>query len=282
MLLREYLGQYLLSRDTCEKYRKALGFTIDGYGQFLRHAPAVGDLSDAQVNGYLAAVDAAGHSRWTVRGERQRLLALWNGAFDDGLLAMPPRRVRKIAIPESVVHAWGEAELRKLLDACDTLRGRFKNRWRIARRDYGRALVMLAYDTGARLGDLERFALADIASDGTIWWVQSKSGKEQGATLWPETIEAVRIIAHPERRAIFGGTLDRNYFYLWARGLIGSAGLTGTFRWIRRSSGSLVERDNPGWGHKQLGNRPEVFRKHYDCKRITQAVENRPRPPRIA
>lgn len=282
MLLSVYLREYLLTRQTCVKYRKALMIAVDGFGRFLGRPATTDDLNDRTVNSYILDVDDRAGSRWTTKGTRARLLALWRAAFEDEVVAFPPRRVRKVIVPDTVVDGWDEAELQRLLAACDALKGRFKNRWRIYRRDFARALVLFSLDTGARLGDIEKFTTADITVDGSVWWVQNKTGKQHGALLWPETIEAVKKIVHPSRKTIFGGVLNRRYFYRWVKMLIQDAGLSGTFRFIRRSSGSLVERDNPGWGHKQLGNLPGTFRRHYAVQRITDSLASRPRAPRIS
>lgn len=297
MLLKTYLGQYLLTHEAVAKYRRALGYTIDCYSRFLTELDALpaedetkptrapglarlADLNDKLVNRYLAHINAT-WSPSTVKGERARLLAIWRDAFAAELVDLPPLRVRKVAVPEKVIDAWDESQLAKLLTRCEALRGRFKNKWRTDRRDFALALVNTAYDLAARLGDLEDLTLDDIAADGSVFWIQNKTGKEHSGVLEPETIAAIRKIAHPDRPTVFGRALNRRYFFRWIKRLIESAGLTGTFRWIRRSSGSLVDRDHPGWGHRHLGNTQGVFRKHYDAKKITAQHRSRPRPPRL-
>jgi integrase len=279
MTLTEFLGHYILSREIRPKSCDMLRGTIAAYSLWLTRPATIGDLTDTQVSTWLVHL-AANKKRSTVKGHRGRLLALWRSAFERHLAELPPLRVRPIIVPDANIRALSEADLRRLLDTCDGLTGRFKNRWRHRRRDYGRALFLMDHNTGARLGDIETFRPGDIRDDGSIWWTQSKTGKEQGAKLWPETIDAIRLIIHPERPTIFGA-LDERYKFRWLKAIFQAAGLDATFRFIRRASGSLVERDNPGWGHKHLGNTPEVFRKHYEDRRITGGIDDRPMPPRI-
>ena len=58
----------------------------------------------------------------------------------------------------------------------------------------------------------------------------------------------------------------------------------GTWKWIRRGSGSDVELQAPGLGHRHLGNTPAVFRASYDDQTITGTGIPTPREllPQIA
>lgn len=52
--------------------------------------------------------------------------------------------------------------------------------------------------------------------------------------------------------------------------IVARAGLFGTFKRLRKSSGSLVEAAAPGMGHKHLGNTRAIFEKHYEARRLTR------------
>lgn len=281
-LLESYLAEYLVDRPACAKYRGALYSTVRAFGAHLGRPARMSDLQPRRVNEFLSSLLSAAGSRSTARGKRARLLSIWRHAFERDRVAAPPMKIMRVVVPEQSVEAWGESELRRLLDACDALHGAFRNRWALPRRDVARALILTAYDSGARLGDIERWTRDVLAADGSLCWVQSKSGKVQTAALYPETVDALRKIISAKRRTIFGGLLSRRYFFRFFRALVEAAGLRGTFRWLRRSGGSLVERDHPGWGHRHCGNTPGVFRRHYDARRLTADHFRRPRPPRIA
>lgn len=281
MQLRDFLGHYMLARPAAPKQKKNLIATVAKLESFLGRPAAIDDLTDTTVNGLLAGLAAGSLSRWTIKGHRSRLLALWRFAAEDGLIERLPRKVRPVAVPAAKVEGYCEDQLARLLAACDRIPGRFKNKWRVSRRDFGRALVMAAYDAGARLGDLERLPVSAI-EEKVVWFVQHKTGKEQVSRFRPETVEAIRKIVSPDRPTIFGGLVNRKNFYRFWRGLVKSAGLTGSFRWIRRTSGSLVEAASPGNGCRHLGNRPDVFRRHYEVRKLTQAIDNRPLPPPIS
>jgi hypothetical protein len=280
MQLCDLLGHYMLARPTAPKQKSNLIATMRKLDAFLGRPAVIGDLTDTTVNGLLAGLAGGSLSRWTIKGHRSRLLALWRFAAEDGLIERLPRKVRSVAVPAAQVEGYCEDQLARLLAACDRIPGRFKNKWRVPRRDFGRAMVLAAYDMGARLGDLERLPVSAI-NDTVVWFTQHKTGKEHQSILRPETIAAIRLILSPDRPTIFGGVVNRKNFYRFWRGLVKSAGLTGSFRWIRRTSGSLVEAASPGNGCRHLGNRPDVFRRHYEIKRLTNAIENRPSPPPI-
>lgn len=281
MLLVDFVGDYLLGREACPKYRRSLELSVACFGRFVGRAAVLADLTAATINRYLVQLGERGLARSTIRGERSRLLSLWRDAFDREMVDAPPLRVRKIAVSSRPVEAWTKDEIERLLAVAAGLRGRFKNRWLMAKADFARALILCAYDSGARLGDLERWTFADLRDDGLIFWTQHKTGKPQTAILYPETLAACRRLRHPSRPTIFGGVLGRRYFYRWVKEIVAAAGLSGTFRYLRRSSGSILERDNPGWGSRHLGNLPSVFDRHYRAPRIAEDLERRPRPPQL-
>lgn len=277
--LEKYLGHYWLSRPGVKKHRELVKASVRKLASHLGRPPVISDLTDETLNGFLASLADSSLSRWTIKGHRARLLALWRFACEDGLIDREPRKVRSVAVPPLKVEGWNEDQLARLVAAARSQQGCFR-RSRISRRDFAVALVLAAYDIGARLGDLERLPVTAL-DEPVVWWVQGKTGKEQTARFRPETVGAMRKIVSPDRDAIFGGALNRKNFYRFWRGLVKSAGLKGTFRYLRRTSGSLIDRDHPGWGHRHLGNRPDVFRAHYEVRRLTQSAEHRPLPPAI-
>lgn len=107
--------------------------------------------------------------------------------------------------------------------------------------------------------------LATVTPERYWRQVQHKTGKIATGRLHESTLAALR--ATKQERPVHW-PCHRNAFQAAFRVLQRRAGVTrGTFRWLRRSSGSYVEAENPGQGHRHLGHSsPEVFRRHYDAR----------------
>lgn len=279
MLLFEFVSAYLLERETCRKYAKSIRETVAHFESWLHHPATLADLTDDRVSRYL--IDRGdGRSRWTIRGERARLLALWRAAWMADLVPLPPRRVRKVTIPRSAPRAWTLEEMRQLLSAANSVPGKFtRNSVPLVRAAYWRAVILVGYDTGLRLGDLERLRFDDVSRDGSIVVTQGKTGKVISRYLSDDALQSVRAISQPRRSLIFGGVLGRREYYRHFARLTDAAGLRGTTRWIRRTTGTLIDVET-GRGHEALGNGRGVFDRHYRDPRA--AGGKRLLPPSLA
>lgn len=168
--------------------------------------------------------------------------------------------------------------MRKLLATAERTPGMFtRNKYPMRKAAFWRALILVGYSTGLRLGDMERLAFDDIEPDGTLIVTQHKTGATIRCCLLPAAHEAVKAIRWPVRRLIFGGVICRRAYFDAFKEIVRAAGLTGTTKWLRRTSGTLVESIAPGRGHEQLGNGRKVFESHYLDQR--QIAMTRPMPP---
>ncbi|HEY1601791.1 MAG TPA: hypothetical protein VGG64_19475 [Pirellulales bacterium] len=267
--MAEYLPDYLLMRPMSRQSAVAMAKAIESYGKFLGRPATVGDLRAKLVNRWLAVLESDGrHGQWSVRGHRQRLVALWNAAYreDPPLVEELPLRVRPIKRPDVAPEAWTREQMQALLAQADTLQGVFRCS-RVSRCDYWRAYLLVSYDTGLRLGDMMRVTFADLRA-GKFVVTQGKTQKPLVKQASAAASTAVAAIEHPQRERVFGGVICRQAFFEHFKRLAEAAGLKGTSRWIRRTSGTLVEAASPGDGHKHLGNGADVFEKHYLDQRM--------------
>ena len=67
----------------------------------------------------------------------------------------------------------------------------------------------------------------------------------------------------PESGPCWPRRFSREYFRRTFRKIVARAGLRGTFKKLRKSSGTSVESLHPGCGHIHLGNTRRVFELHY-------------------
>jgi integrase len=275
--LLEFLDDYCLRRDvragTIRQYR----IVVDLFDRWAGRHVRLDELDERMVSKWLQAYSAtvAPH---TVRSKKGMLLALWRAASDENLCEEPrTRRVRRVRLPERVVVAWTKAEVEKLLAACVTL-----PRWHrcgLRRAAWWDLAIRVAWDSGLRWGDLVTLRVDAIGPEGACTVSQSKTGRVASFRLSPSTLAALResletcprslVCPWPTSGETFRDQVDR---------LVARAGIRpGTWRWIRRGSGTDVELQARGTGHMHLGNTPAVFRQSYEDRSQTGSGVPAPR-----
>lgn len=228
------------------------------------HERAVGRLLNEQnVNAFLTDL-APGVSTYTLKSYRGDLLTLWRAAADDGLCGYPVlRKIRRDRLEALVVECYTEVEARALAECASEIRGGLPNG--VPKRLYWSGVIRAGWDTGLRRGDLWRLKRNAIRPDGSLLIAQHKTGGIAECRLRPSTLAVLDKIGTPQPLAwphnswTFG-----EHFRL----IVKAANVhRGTFRWLRRASGSYVESQQMGAGHRHLGHStPAIFNKHYDAR----------------
>jgi integrase len=271
MQLEDFLEQYLNARPVCEGYAKTLRKRTAKLQEFAGRTELVEVLNEATINSFLSQLN--GLSPFTKNKYRADFLAIWRAAADDDKVPYPrSRRIRRERTVAQIIECYLEHEARSLTVAAEHLVGAYPNG--IARRQFWPAAIRAGWDTGLRRGDLWRIDVKKIRKDRTMLIVQSKTGQQITVRFHPSTIKAIN-------RA--GGTLEwvlcEWCFGVHFQEVVALSGISrGTFRWLRRGSGSRIDADNPGQGHKHLGNGRQVFERHYDAK---LGDGQRPMPPEL-
>lgn len=266
MKLREILTIYQLERDVTDCTIAHLGYAIGSFERHLGREANLDDCNDDAVNAWLVWLAANG-ARCTVRNYRVRLLTVWRFAVEAGLFDRLPLRVRKNRLHHPTPEAWSAAEVQKLLAAVGKLRGCFRH-CKVRRADYWRAVIETAYDTGLRIGDIAGLT-ADNFSGSMLLVRQHKTGEPIVCWVRPETLADVRKIESEKRSRIFGDVLGRRSFFERFAEIRKSAGLKGSFRWLRRTGASLVEAKSPGMGAVFLGHKSRgIAERHYFDPRL--------------
>lgn len=199
----------------------------------------------------------------TVRSKKAQILALWRAAADDGLAEEPSaRRVRRVRVPDKVVEAWTREEVEQLLAAAARLPRR--HRCGLRRSAWFDLAIRVAWDSGLRWGDLVALRVDAVRPDGTTV-VQSKTGKTVTFRLSRGTLEALAATLEAcPRTLVCPWPASHETFNDQVRTLVAKAGIrAGTWKWIRRGSGSDVEAQADGAGHRHLGNTRAVFEASY-------------------
>lgn len=243
----------------------------------LRQYVIVADLVERWAGGpvRLDQLDEQSVSEWlrdysatvaphTAKGKKSMLLALWRGAADDGLASEPSaRRVRRVRVPELVPTAWTKAEVEQLLAAAARLPRR--HRCGLSRAAWWDLAIRVAWDSGLRWADLVALRVDSIGPDGTASVTQSKTAKVSTFKLSPTTMEALRAtLAACPRALVCPWPASGETFRDQVTRLVEKSGIrAGTWRWIRRGSGTDVELQLGGAGHRHLGNTRRVFDQSY-------------------
>lgn len=253
--------------------------------QILRVAGRLPSLEPAVINLYLKSRMAV-VSSVTVANERRIIVSLWRFAFDEGIVESPPRRVMKLRAAPPPVVAWTIADLQTLVNTIPQMRqstlqnglskGLFLETW-----------VRIAYDTGARYGDVFQFGDHHLHGD-VLTWRTGKTGVACSRPLSDETMEVVRTWmrekrlagAHVEREPWLSCVCCRRYSFTIMRKLLLLAGLDGSSKWLRRSAATHVESQRPGAAQHFLGHTTSrVAEAHYLDR--SQLAVDLPRPYRL-
>lgn len=276
--LSKYVAEgYSLLRDVKPGTLRQYQIVADLVERWAGKPVRLDELDEASVSAWLRDYSAtvAPH---TVKGKKSMLLAIWRAAADDGLCEEPrARRVRRVRVPEQVVTAWTKAEVEQILTTVASLKRR--HRCGLPRSQWWDLAVRVAWDSGVRWGDLVRLRVDAIGPDGAYTISQSKTGKVAGFRLSATTLEALRASLEACPRALIcPWPASGETFRKQMERLVEKAGIrTGTWKWIRRGSGTDVELQARGAGHRHLGNTPSVFRASYEDRAQTGAGIPSPR-----
>lgn len=273
LTLMDVVDQLFHVRDVSDGYLYTLRRRAELLSEFAETDDLKEVLTEVVVNGYLA-MRAKKLSPYTLRSLRGDLLTLWNAAADEDLVPYPmTRRIRRIKRPELIIECYTVEEVRILLEHVSKLKRCFPDGTVI--RDYWPAIIRTAWDTGLRRGDLWRLRRDAIRSDGTARVIQHKTGRATIRKLRPSTIEAIDKLYGPTPLSfpLVAAQFGRH----WQKFTKATGINRGTFKWVRRASGSYVELGQIGAGSKHLGHTSsEVFERHYNAKLDTDAI---PLPP---
>ena len=276
------LGQYArdgysLLRDVKPETVRQYVIVADLYERWAGGPVPLDSLDEKSVSAWLRDYSATRRPA-TVRGKKNMLLALWRAAADDGACEEPvARRVRKTRVPQSPVTAWTKEEVERLLVACQTL-----PRWHkcgLRRSVWWDLAVRVAWDSGIRWGDQVELPVSAVRPDGTVCWTQSKTGKVVTFRLSPSTMAALAAsLASCPRALVMPWPSSRETFLDQVERIVKRAGIRdGTWKWIRRGSGTDVELQQPYAGHRHLGNTRSVFEQSYGDQSILGRTVPAPR-----
>jgi integrase len=269
---------YSLTRDVKAGTLRQYVIVADLVERWAGRPVRLDELDERSVSEWLRDYSATVKPH-TVKGKKAMLLALWRAAADDGLASEPSsRRVRRVRVPELVPTAWTKAEVERLLSAAAKLPR--KHRCGLSRAVWWDLAIRVAWDSGLRWADLVALRVDAIGEDGAAAVTQNKTAKVSSFRLSATTMAALRATrAARPRELVCPWPASGETFRDQVLRLVAKAGIrAGTWRWIRRGSGTDVEQQLDGAGHRHLGNTRRVFDQSYGDPTIIGRQIPTPRP----
>jgi integrase len=267
--LMAYAHRVLLARDVTPEYAAKVRYCCRAFVDWLGIEPDVADLTADMVNEFLEKLQESERRPDTVAGYRRALLLIWNEAFREGDCDTPPLRVRRIRTYRDPVEAFTHEEIEKVLLEAGAVDGHFRNGAKIS--ELWKCLILSAYGTGLRRGDLLRVKRKDVGADGVCRVRQNKTGYPV-IVRFPKDALALRDAMMVVDDRMIPWPFHANALPRQFRKLCQAAGVrSGQFRWLRRSAGSYADAEKFGNGSLLLGHRDRrMFVAHYECSDITR------------
>jgi hypothetical protein len=264
--------------DICENYLSARACST-GYAQQMRRlATKLPELKAEAINVHIR-VRGESVSETSVANERRMALTLWRWAYEEGIVDLPPRGVRRVSVRAKAVRAWTIAECQNLVKSTAKFSSVFlRNGANVG--EFLRTWVVLGYETGARYGDVFGWTQDNIRGQ-TMSWVTSKTGVVCTRSLSDEAVELAKsMLKKSSDGTILGWVACRRHSFKLMHGLIKESLGTGSGKWLRRSAATHVEMGDPGKAQWFLGHRtPGLAARHYlDQSQLSGAVS---RPPSL-
>jgi len=246
--ISEILEAYLLGHDLDPSseawYRRIVAVFKSWFGGDV--PPSA--LTPEMLSAFLRDKRHAGNSSHYCKSLRSGLLAVLGNRVDS-------RLVRSVKLDRLRPHSWNADSLERLAKALDVLPER--------KRVYYARISAVAYHTGLSKNDLHRLTRPDFEPDGTLVFDRHKTGAE--VVAW---VPVELLIQFPATGLMFPQLWSYEQFRKDFKKVVQAAGLEGTFKTLRKTSGTEADLIN-GRGHEHLANTRAVFERHYkDRQRV--------------
>jgi integrase len=251
-IVKDYCLQHDL-RDTSERQVRAVA-SVYLHWRGCADCPIETFTADS-ISELLAAKQRAGRSSHYRRSLRNTLKAVYRFAHAD------PQPIRPVKLSPLEPESWLPAEVAAIISALDSMR------LTTHERTYWRTMIAAGYYTGLNRCDLARLRLSDIQPDGTMYVARSKTGRRVCVRI-PLELVAEITAWHTGDQPIWEPYRSSEAERVQFNRIVAHANLSGSFKKLRKSSGTQVELLHPGRGHEQLGNSREIFDAHYGDRRV--------------
>ena len=190
--------------------------------QIINVSKRVKEISAVHINRYLKQ-RVKSVSSITAANERRVLLTLWTWAYENHFVAEPPRGVMKIQTRQPPVVAWRIATCKKIVNfSLEKFSGKFQKG--LSKGKFLAAWCLLAYETGARAGDIHSWTKKNIKGSYVVWTV-SKTGTSLSRPISPKTQGLVKeLLDKSPDDTIFKWVCCRRYAFVTMRRMLDQCG----------------------------------------------------------
>lgn len=241
--LSQALEAYLLANDldpnTERWYRRVVGVFRHWHGS----DPPCVSIDAETLSRFLRDKQRSGRASHYVKSLRSGMLALLGDAVD-------PRKVRTVRLTKLRPATWTQPQVEFLVSRVSVLPA--------YKRTYYSRVTLHAWYSGLSRNDLHLIERRHFQADGTLLFERHKTGEEIVAWVPPELLDGL-----PAFGPLFPRLWSDEQFRKDFKRMVLAAGLVGTFKTLRKTSGTEAEIAAPGRGHEHLANSRKVFETHY-------------------
>lgn len=252
--LLDFVTDYDLERGLGQASARQYRVAAEAMNKWAGRQVEASELEPDLFNRWVRHLQEGRMAPATVANRRRHLLTLWRAAADRGLCSDPPRRLRPAKVPYTPPRAWTVDEVRRVLEVTRLLRR--TRQGQMPRSEFWTLAVRIAWESGLRLGDTLKLRAEDIQPDGVVVMGQSKTMRPVVFVLSAKTRQMIaESIAARPRSVVLPWGSSRETFRKQFALIVKKAGIRrGTWKWLRRSSATDVEKACPGAGATHLGH----------------------------
>lgn len=251
--LSNLVCDYILAHDLRESSADQIHRITGVFRSFCGEDIPVTSFTGELISRFLLAKQEAGRSSHYRKSLRNCLIALlrFSGKTD---------RVRVVKLDELEPTSWTPEEVERLIESAGRM-------YRTSRRLHWQRLIAVAYYSGLTQCDLCRIRRQDIDARGILRFRRSKTGKRVVAAIPLDLLDGLPT----EPGAILFPAQSKEAFRATFARIVKGARLVGSFKKLRKTTGTEVEKLHPGRGHEALANTRKVFEAHYWDRRDAAA-----------
>lgn len=287
MTIQDLFERYKIARDieptTIVNYQSAINVFSRWLASQGLSDIAVADIDYDVLNQFLAAYSKQA-SEYTVNSKRRILIALVNYFLEPQEQTIASKFVTRRRTRDTRRTTWTPLEVQRLIQFAGYLPGTLANGTKKA--DYFQRLLSVAWESGARRGDIARITVDDVRSQRPFLFVQNKTRTGVVYRLSEMTTAAILRMPHVASgsRLVFPPwtkTADTRWqleaISKVCRSVMLAANLSaydGCLKKLRRSAITRADELKPGTGYRFAGHRsPQTTITSYLDPTRTQAAQ---------
>jgi integrase len=244
--------KYINSKNLCYAYSQNL----------LKVAKSCKNLTSDCINKYLKK-RLTQVSSLTAKNNRTLILILCKFAYENNYIKNPIKNILTIKVSKKSIKAWTIEDIKLLITKTSNFDNK-KTRSGVSIGLFLRCWILLAYESGARFGDLFNFSRDNL--DGNILrWTMSKTGDPMVKILSKKCLEYINSMLETSTDGrILGYVIKNRGAFMVMRKFLDDCSFDGTSKFLRRSGATHIEIDQPGMAKYHLGHRTNgLAEKHY-------------------